>query len=69
MKTIVSTAFEDDEDDVHVAKDLYIFDYNPKINTVNLSKNFKDLKVVSIYKNCIDEIIVVQEKKVSIMYL
>ena len=69
LKTIVSTAFEDDEDEITFKEALYIFDYNPERNTVKLSQEFKDLKVVNIYKNYNDEIIVVQEKRVSIFYI
>ena len=69
LKTIVSTAFEDDEDEITVKEALYIFNYNPERNTVKLSQEFKDLKVVNIYKNYNDEIIVVQEKRVSIFYI
>ena len=69
LKTIVSTAFEDDEDEITFKEALYIFDYNPERNTVKLSQEFKDLKLVNIYKNYNDEIIVVQEKRVSIFYI
>ena len=69
LRTIESTSFEDDEDRVTVEKALYIFDYNPEKNIVKLSEKLENLKVVSIYKNYNDEIIVVQEKRVSILYI
>ena len=69
MEKIVSTSFEDDDDKIMVKKALYIFDYNPQKKNVNLSQNFNDLKVVNIYKNFNDEIIIIQEKKVSILYI
>ena len=69
LERIESTSFEDDEDGVFVEKTINIFDFNPKINTVKLSEKIKNLKVVNIYKNCNDEIIVVQEKRVSILHI
>ena len=69
LKTIESTAFEDDDDSITVAKTLYIFNYYPEKNKVVLSQNLKDLIVVSIHKNYNDEIIIVQDKKVSILYV
>ena len=69
LERIESTSFEDDEDGVFVEKTINIFDFNRKINTVKLSEKIKNLKVVNIYKNCNDEIIVVQEKRVSILHI
>jgi len=67
LRTIYSTSFEDDTDSTIVEKALYICDYNPESNKVILSQKLKDLRVVNIYKNYNNEIIIVQEKKVSIL--
>jgi len=67
LKTIYSTSFENDTDSTVVEKALYICDYNPESNKVILSQKLKDLRVVNIYKNYNNEIIIVQEKKVSIL--
>ena len=69
LRSIVSTSFEDDEDEITVKQALYIFDYNQKNNTVKLSQKLENLKIVKIFKTCGDEIIIVQEKKVGILYI
>ena len=68
LRIVESTSFEDDEDHITIKQALYIFDYNPN-NTVKLSKKIENLKIVNIYKNYNNEIIIVQEKKVGILYI
>ena len=68
MRIVESTSFEDDEDHITIKQALYIFDYNPN-NTVKLSKKIENLKIVGVYKNYNNEIIIVQEKKVGILYI
>ncbi len=68
LRIVESTSFEDDEDHITIKQALYIFDYNPN-NTVKLSKKIENLKIVNIHKNYNNEIIIVQEKKVGILYI
>ena len=68
LRIVESTSFEDDEDHITIKEALYIFDYNPN-NTVKLSKKIENLKIVGVYKNYNNEIIIVQEKKVGILYI
>ena len=67
MTKIVWTSFEDQEDEVTYEKSLYIFNYDPKNNTVNVSDTLYNLMIVNIYKNLNNEIIIVQENKVSVL--
>ena len=69
LTTTIRTHFDDFNDPKYVEKSLCIFDYYPKKNKVVLSQKLKDLRVVSLHKNYNDEIIIVQDKKVSILYV
>ena len=69
LTNIVLSHYGDQDDDTTYEESLYIFNYNPEKYSLNLSKIFDNLKVVNIYKNLNDEIIIVQKDKVSILYV
>ena len=48
---------------------VYISNYNSEKYSLSITKNFDNLKVVNIHKNLNNEIIIVQEDKVSILYI
>ena len=69
LTTAVYTSFEDQEDTVTKENSLYIFDYDPKRNTAHYSEKINYITAKNIYNNYYDSVIIVQEKKISLLYL
>ena len=69
LTTAVYTSFEDQEDTVTKENSLYIIDYDPKRNTAHYSGIINCVTAKYIYNNYYDSVIIVQEKKISLLYL
>ena len=69
LTKIIESHYGDQDNDTTYEESVYISNYNSEKYSLSITKNFDNLKVVNIHKNLNDEIIIVQEDKVSILYI